>query len=234
MFFRQYDLARLSLYSYLIADSTTGRAVVVDPQRDVGEAVGLRASGAVLIDTRAPESFASGHVRGSINVGLDGRFAEYAGDVIRPGQEVVLLGDEGRSIEAKIRLARIGFDAVAGTVDGVEAALAEHPDLATAARRLTATDVATWITEDPDGVQLVDVRGPGEVESTGTLPGARNLPLPQLLDHLGELDPAKSTIVFCAGGYRSSIAASTLRAHGFDAVADLIGGFGAWVNRADP
>jgi hydroxyacylglutathione hydrolase len=227
------------LYFSFAADANRRERPLLDdhePPRAVtlGEAVRLRAGGAVLIDTRAPEAFASGHVRGSVNVGLDGRFAEYAGDVIRPGQEVVLLGDEGRSTEAKIRLARIGFDAVVGTVDGVEAALTEHPDLATAARRLTATDVAAWLTEDPDGVQLVDVRGPGEVESTGTLPGARNLPLPQLLDHLGELDPAKSTIVFCAGGYRSSIAASTLRAHGFAAVADLLGGFGAWANHADP
>ena len=60
------------------------------------------------------------------------------------------------------------------------------------------------------------------------LPGARPIPLPQLLDHLRELDPAASTIVYCAGGYRSSIAASALRAHGFAAVADLIGGYGAW------
>ena len=69
-------------------------------------------AGAVLLDTRAPESFASGHLRGSINVGLDGRFAEYAGDIIRPGQEVVLLGEPGRGTEAKVRLARIGFDDV--------------------------------------------------------------------------------------------------------------------------
>ena len=74
----------------------------------------------MLLDTRAPESFASGHLRGSINVGLDGRFAEYAGDIVRPGQQVVLLGDAGRGIEAKVRLARIGFDAVAGEVPDIE------------------------------------------------------------------------------------------------------------------
>jgi len=66
------------------------------------------------------------------------------------------------------------------------------------------------------------------VADTGTLPGARPVPLPQLLDHLDELDPAAPTIVYCAGGYRSSIAASTLRAHGFATVADLIGGYAAW------
>jgi len=193
----------------------------------VERAVELARAGAVLLDTRAPESFASGHLRGSINVGLDGRFAEYAGDVIRPGQQVVLLGDAGRGTEAKVRLARIGFDAVAGEVPDIEAVLADRPELATVAHRLPATDVAAWLAEDPD-LQIVDVRNPGETKVGGTIPGARNLPLPQLLDHLGELDPTRPTIVYCAGGYRSSVAASTLRAHGFTTVADIIGGYGAW------
>jgi rhodanese-related sulfurtransferase len=60
------------------------------------------------------------------------------------------------------------------------------------------------------------------------VPGARNLPLPQLLDHLDDLDRSRPVIVYCAGGYRSSVAASTLRAHGFSTVADMIGGYGAW------
>jgi hydroxyacylglutathione hydrolase len=194
---------------------------------DLDEALALARTGAALIDTRSPESYASGHLRGSVNVGLDGRFAEYAGDVVRPGQRVVLLGDAGRGTEAKVRLARIGFDAVAGAVDDVERALADRPDLAVPARRLPAREVAAWLADDPE-VQVVDVRSPGEVADTGTVPGARPVPLPQLLDHLDELDPAAPTIVYCAGGYRSSIAASTLRAHGFATVADLIGGYAAW------
>jgi hydroxyacylglutathione hydrolase len=195
---------------------------------DLSAAVRLGMGGAVLIDTRSAESFASGHLRGSINVGLDGRFAEYAGDVVRPGQQVVLLGDEGRGAEAKIRLARIGFDDVLGAVEGIEQALAEHPELATTARRLPAADVAAWLAEEPDGLQIIDVRNPGEVQVTGTLPGARNVPLPQLLDHLDDLDRDAPTVVLCAGGYRSSTAASTLRAHGFRTVADIMGGYGAW------
>jgi len=194
---------------------------------DLDGALALARTGAALIDTRSPESYASGHLRGSVNVGLDGRFAEYAGDVVRPGQQVVLLGDTGRSTEAKVRLARIGFDAVAGAVDDVERALADRPELAVPARRLPAREVAGWLADDPQ-VQVVDVRSPGEVADAGTLPGARLIPLPQLLDHLDELDPAAPTVVYCAGGYRSSIAASSLRAHGFATVADLIGGYGAW------
>ncbi|MEO6317145.1 MAG: rhodanese-like domain-containing protein [Acidimicrobiales bacterium] len=225
------------LYFAFAADANKRERALLDDhqaplQRSVDEALELARTGAVLVDTRAPESFASGHLRGSINVGLDGRFAEYAGDVVRPGQQVVLLGDAGRGTEAKVRLARIGFDAVAGEVPDIEAELAARPDLATSARRLPAADVAAWLADEPD-LQIVDVRNSGEVKVSGAVPGARNLPLPQLLDHLGDLDPDRPTVVYCAGGYRSSVAASTLTAHGFTRVADLIGGYAAWLTHTN-
>lgn len=197
------------------------------PAIELATALEQAAGGAVLVDTRSPESFASGHLRGSVNVGLDGRYAEYAGNVIRAGQPVVLLGGPGRGPEGRVRLARIGFDNVVGVVDDIESALVTHPELAESARRLTASDVASWMSEEPD-LQIVDVRGPGEIEVTGTLPGARRIPLPTLLDAMDTLDPTASTVVYCAGGYRSSIAASAMRAHGFSRVADLIGGYDAW------
>ncbi|MDP1821255.1 MAG: rhodanese-like domain-containing protein [Acidimicrobiales bacterium] len=203
------------------------------PSLTIDEALDLAHQGAVLLDTRSSEAFASGHLRGSVNVGLDGRFAEYAGDVIRPGQQVVLLGDHSRGTEAKVRLARIGFDDVAGEVPDLEAVLIQRPELARTAPRLPAGDVAAWQAEDPN-LQIVDVRNPGETKVGGSVPGALNLPLPQLLDHLEDLDPARPTVVYCAGGYRSSIAASTLRAHGFDQVADLIGGYTAWTTANPP
>ena len=219
------------LYFAFAADANRRERGLLDDheaprQLAVEEALDLARSGAVLLDTRAPESFASGHLRGSINVGLDGRFAEYAGDIVRPGQAVVLLGDRGRAAEARIRLARIGFDDVVGAVSDVEAVLAAHPELSERARRVPAADLESWRHDLPD-LQIVDVRNPGEF-ADGTIPGAVTLPLPQLLDHLDELDPAAPTVVFCAGGYRSSTAASTLRAHGFAIVADVIGGYGAW------
>jgi len=225
------------LYFAFAADANQRERDLLDegeaPARlTIDEAMQQALEGAVLLDTRAPESFASGHLRGSVNVGLDGRFAEYAGDVVRPGQQVVLLGDEGRGVEARMRLARIGFDDVVGEVDGIEGELAARPELAAAAARLPATEVAEWMRDVP-GLQLVDVRNPSEVEA-GALEGARNLPLPRLIDHLDELDPSAPTVVYCAGGYRSSVAASTLRAHGFTVVADLIGGYGAWAAAGQP
>ena len=183
----------------------------------------------VCIDTRSPESFASGHLRGSINVGLDGRFAEYAGGVLSAGQHVVIVGASGRATEAKNRLARIGFDDVVGAVDDIERVLAEHPELAQPARRLHADDVRMWLADDAT-VQVIDIRNPGETSIGGTIPGAQTIPLPQLVARLGELDPTQPTVVYCAGGYRSSIAASFLRANGFAQVADILGGYGAWTS----
>ena len=194
----------------------------------VDDALALAHRGAVLLDTRAPESYASGHLRGSINVGLDGRFAEYAGDVLRPGQHVVLISDNDRAAEAAIRLARIGFDDVVGALTDIETVLADRPELAETARRLPATEVADWLTQEP-ALQVVDVRNPSELDD-GVVPGARTMPLARLLDDLDRLDPAAPTIVYCAGGYRSSVAASLLRAHGFPTVADLIGGYPAWAS----
>jgi hydroxyacylglutathione hydrolase len=187
---------------------------------------GLAQEGAVVLDGRAPEVFASGHLRGSVNVPLDGRFAEFAGDVVRPGQPIVVAAEAGQETEAKVRMARIGFDDVRGAVTDVEALLAVHPELADVGQRLTAQDLAGWRADAPD-LQVVDVRNPGEL-ADGVVEGSRSVPLQTLLDRIGELDPHRRTVVYCASGVRSSIAASLLRSKGFDDVADLLGGYAAW------
>ena len=195
------------------------------PRLDVTDVLRLQAEGAVVIDGRPAEPFASGHLRGSINVGLDGRFAEYAGDVLRPGEAVVLVTDPGRENEARIRLARIGFDHVVGALDHIGQVLTDRPTLAARAPRVTAADLEAWRRDDPS-LQIVDVRNPAEC-ADGIVETAINLPLPTLLDRLGELDPDRPTVVYCAGGYRSATAASLLRSRGFTTVADLLGGYTA-------
>ena len=196
------------------------------PVLSVEEVADLLAGGAVLIDGRSASEFASGHLRGAINVGMEGRFAEYCGDIARPDQPIVLCTDPGKEGEAKVRLARIGFDKVVGSVGDVHRVLAEHPELAVPALRISTTDFAGW--DESDGpVQIVDVRNPGEQED-GVIPGARLIPLAALLRRIDELDPAMTTIVYCAGGYRSAIAASALTAHGFPLVADILGGYDNW------
>ncbi|HET6728628.1 MAG TPA: rhodanese-like domain-containing protein, partial [Jiangellaceae bacterium] len=131
---------------------------------------------AIVIDGRPPEVFASGHLRGSINVGVDGRFAEYAGDVVRPGQPLVVVTDQGRETEAKGRLARIGFDRVRGAVVDVECLLADRSDLAAQAARLAARDLASWRDEEQN-LQIIDVRNPSAHE-TGVVPSAMRVRLP--------------------------------------------------------
>ncbi len=201
----------------------------VVPSLGTEAALDAVAAGAVLLDVRTPETFASGHLIGSINVGLAGRFAEYAGDVISHGQPIVLVANEPDAHEARIRLARIGFDDVIGAITDIDFVLVTRPDQAAAASRLSAVEVARWTDsgDGPSNVQIIDVRSPSETEA-GSVPGAINVPVAQLVSRLAELDPSRPTVVYCAGGYRSSIAASTLRAHGFVLVADIIGGYGAW------
>ena len=195
------------------------------PRLSVEEALRLVEDGAALVDGRDPEVFAVGHLRGAVNVGLDGRFAEYAGDVVEPGQPIIVLTDPGREDEARIRLARIGFDDVVGTVADVDAVLASHLGLVGVAERLTAEQTMELLRSD-EAVQVIDVRNPGEIVG-GMLPGAVKVPLASLLEGLEQLDPTRRTIVYCAGGYRSSVAASLLRSKGFSDVADLIGGYDA-------
>ena len=193
----------------------------------IDEVLAHQTAGALVLDTRSPDGFGLGHMRRSVNVGLEGRFAEYAGDVIRPDQAVVLIADgPAAAAEAKVRLGRIGFDKVLGALSTPTAAFLGRPDLIEPSARISAADLADRLAE-VDGLQVVDVRNDGEAR-LGMIPGARVVPLARLLDRLGELDPSAPTVVHCAGGYRSSIAASVLRANGFADVSDLIGGFTAW------
>jgi hydroxyacylglutathione hydrolase len=206
------------------------------PVLTIGEVERWLANGAILIDGRPAAEFASGHLRGAVNVGMEGRFAEYAGDVARPDQPIILCTDPGKEHEAKVRLARIGFDRVVGTVGDITRLLAEHPELAVASMRLSATDFAGWNAAAAMGaepVQLLDVRNPGETEG-GVLPGALRIPLAALIDRIDELDPAATTVAYCAGGYRSIIAASALAAMGFTRVADMLGGYDAWKGAGFP
>ena len=198
----------------------------------LAEVVRAQRQGAIVLDTRDPNEFSAGHLIGSINVGLAGRYAEFAGGVIQPGVAIVLVADEGEELESKIRLARIGFDNVIGHLDNPLVVFnANLDDVARSSRVDVATMQAAM--DRLDGVQVVDVRQLGETTS-GVIPGAQLIPLTTLNKQLASLDASKPTIVYCAGGYRSSIAASRLAAAGFHDVSDLLGGFGAWEGAGAP
>ncbi len=183
--------------------------------------------GAIILDGRDPEEFARGHLAGSINVGLNGRYAEFAGSVIPHDVDIVLVVDAGFELEAKNRLARIGFDRVIGHLHAPQVVMADHPQRVQRASRLTAADFDSR-RGDIDGLQLVDIRNPGEV-NLGAIDGAEAIAVGQLPNRLDELDREMPTVVYCAGGYRSSVAASVLRREGFTDVSDIIGGYGAWL-----
>ena len=194
---------------------------------DLDEVLAARDRGAMLIDTRDQSAFANGHLAGSVNVALDGRFAEYAGSVARPDDELVLVCEPGAEMEARTRLARIGFDKVLGHLADPYGAMAAHPDHVGRASRLTAEEFLQR-RDEVDDLVVVDVRNPGETE-VGTLEGAHVVPVARLRDEMHELEDHKDVpvVALCAGGYRSSIAASLLRANGFTDVSDVLGGYGA-------
>lgn len=199
------------------------------PTLSIEEVLDEQHRGAVVVDSRDDMSFAAGHLRGSVNVGLGGRFAEYAGEVMTPGTPIVLVTDPGHEGEAKVRLARIGFDRVLGALDRPLEAFVAHPEYVERLSRLSVEALDDRLDAVSDLV-LIDVRNPGEV-ALGAIPQSRNISLPALLQNIDALDRSAPTVVYCAGGYRSAIAASLLRSRGFADVSDLIGGYSAWAAR---
>lgn len=219
--------------SYFVYDAILNRKdralldeTATPPAMTYQQALDAVAGGAILVDGRTPEEFAQGHLRGAINIGLEGRYAEFAGSVVKPDVDIVLMTDPGQELEGKNRLARIGFDRVIGYLADPEKVMFTHPDQVQAASRLTAKAFGERAQEVGD-LQIVDVRNPGEA-AAGMIPGAVNIPVGQLPDRVGELDADAPTVVYCAGGYRSSVAASLLRQRGFADVSDILGGYNAW------
>jgi rhodanese-related sulfurtransferase len=133
------------------------------PSMDLAAVDAAGRSGAVVVDVRPASDFAAGHLAGSLGIALDGRFAEQTGSVVDPDTPIVIAGDVDAVEEARVRLARIGYDRVVGAVTNVEAALAAQPDRARRLSRLTASAFLERRAALGDGIVVVDVRTPGEV-----------------------------------------------------------------------
>lgn len=192
----------------------------------------LQEKGAVVLDVRSPAKYAEGHLSGSLNVGLDGRFAGWAGTVVPPTAEIVIVADSGREKEAVVRLGRIGLDGVRGYLENGIAALEDRPDLRGSFRRYTPGELASELESgNPPGV--LDVREPGE-RAAGHIAGSIHVPLPALLERLEEVPRNGELVVHCAGGYRSSLAVSILKRAGLRDVADLAGGMSGWEEAGHP
>ena len=181
---------------------------------------------AQLLDTREPVDFAGAHVHGSVNVGLGGSFATWCGTVLDPERPVVLVADPGGEVEAATRLGRIGFDTVAGYLEGGMQPLDDAPRLIARIERVTAGSLAEQLSS-PEPPLVVDVRSEREWGERH-IEGAVNIPLSRLQEHLGDIPADRPLVVHCASDYRSTIAASLLRREGLAAVATLVGGLAAW------
>jgi glyoxylase-like metal-dependent hydrolase (beta-lactamase superfamily II) len=203
-------------------------AVQRSPALDVPQFEAVIASGAQVLDVRDPAAFAGAHVIGAFNVGLRGQFAMWAGAVLDPARDIVVVADAGDQDETLIRLRRIGFDRVRGHLDGGMAALAGRLELVAGSRRIDAEDLSRRL-QQADPPLVIDVRRHDEY-ANGNIPGSRNIPLQGLGRSLAGLPQGREIVVNCAGGYRSAIAASVLSARGFT-VADLVGGYSAWKQR---
>jgi glyoxylase-like metal-dependent hydrolase (beta-lactamase superfamily II)/rhodanese-related sulfurtransferase len=212
--------AQANRHTHALFDSTPPELLTLD------DVLARRDAGAVLLDPREPTDFCVAHLAGAVNVGLQGRFAEWAGDVLPTDRDIVLVGDPALAADAKLRLARVGLDRVVGQLDDPAAMFAASPPLARASSRVSVDQLAELRDIEPD-LQLVDVRGAAETVS-GALPGAIEIPFAVLAGSLHVLDPQLPVVVYCASGYRSVIASSLLSRAGFTDVSDLLGGFGAW------
>ncbi len=189
------------------------------------EVLQAMARGAKVLDTRDSVEFQVGHLQGSLNVPLTGRFAEYAGEVIRSDSDIVLVSSVGSEYDARVRLARIGFDRVIGALREPLSVFHDNPQLVMQNSRLTVHEFHERRKSIPN-LQVIDVRMPNETE-LGSVPGAKLLPLAQLINHFDALNKGQPIVVYCESGVRSSIAASALQSEGFDDVSDVIGGYGA-------
>lgn len=186
----------------------------------------LQAGGAQVLDTREPEEFATAHLAGSINIGLSGQYATWAGTVLNREKPIVIIANPGRESESAVRLGRIGFDNVAGYLKEGMWSLDLRPDLTATTERLSAP-LAQQRMSSSEPLRVIDVRTPREREQK-FIEGSLSIPLNRLAERVAELPKNQPLLLYCAGGYRSSIAASLLQQRGFDRVSEIAGGMAAW------
>jgi hydroxyacylglutathione hydrolase len=191
------------------------------------EAESRIASGAVVLDTRPAADYGTAHVGRSLQIGLSGQFASWAGTLLSPETPVILVAeDPDRVAEARVRLARVGLENVAGHLDGgIRAWDAAGRPLART-EQIGADELRDRLAEDRD-LTVIDVRRPGEWRD-GHIRGARHVPLNELAARADALDRGRPVAVICASGFRSSTATSLLERLGFAKASNVVGGMAAW------
>jgi len=181
--------------------------------------------GAFILDTRNSTIFTEGFVPRSVSVGLDGRFAEWAGSILPYNQDIILVTEAGKEEESVVRLARVGLDRVKGYLKGGYDAWKAAGYRTDMIIDVTPDELALDIKFD-EKLHVVDVRKEAEYND-GHIANARSLPLIELLDplHMSVLDEDQNLYVHCAGGYRSVIACSIMKKEGFHNLRNVLGGY---------
>ena len=181
-------------------------------------------TGALILDTRNAEEFAKGFIPNSINIGLDGNFAQWVGELIPDvKQQILLITDPGKEDEAITRLSRVGYDYTIGYLKGGFTSWSKADKPYNTVDRVDANIIASKYEDKP---LVFDVRKNSEFDSEHII-GAENIPLNEINEHLSKIPKHKQVYLHCAGGYRSMIAASILKQRGWDKVKDIRGGFKA-------
>ena len=186
----------------------------------------LQADGAQILDTRDPDEFGAAHLTGSINIGLGGQYATWAGTLLDRTHPIVIIADPGRENESAVRLGRIGFDHVAGYLQNGLHSVESRPERIVFTERLSAPFAAELLSSSQPPL-AIDIRAPREREQKH-IDGSLGIPLNRLMENLKTLPKNRPLLVYCAGGYRSSIAASLLQGSGFSPVSEIAGGIAAW------
>lgn len=183
--------------------------------------------GHLVVDVRSNTLYGAGHVPGSMNIGLSGQFASWAGSLIPMGTPLILVVEEKEGVEEAItRLARAGHESVVGYLDGGIYAWSKSGYDTGETPQIT-TDQLKEKMNDVEDLQIIDVRRKGEYDA-GHVPGAVNIPLAELKKKLDTIDKQRPTAIICASGYRSSISTYILKESGVAYVYNTIGGTNAW------
>jgi hydroxyacylglutathione hydrolase len=192
----------------------------------------LQRHGVQLLDTRDAGEFAAAHLKGSINIGLGGSYATWAGSILDRERPIVIVADPGAERESALRLGRIGFDHVIGFLDGGMASAAARPELVSETTRVSPERAAEQVAANPN-LKVIDIRAAGE-RAAKSIERSTHVPLQRLVENIRNLPRDTPLLVHCAGGYRSSVAASLLQREGFTNVSELAGGLAAWEASGNP
>jgi hydroxyacylglutathione hydrolase len=203
-----------------------GKAAAAPPRLDPAEAGRLVSAGALVLDLRSPEAFATGHPTGAIHLEFGPKVGYWAGWIVPGAARVLLVADgERQAAAAKLQLARVGIDGVAGYVGGGLDAWQKAGLPVSSGERIDVAELVTRL-DGPDAPAILDVRSRHEFD-LGHLQDAAHVPLNEVAAHAPSI-PAGPVVTICESGYRASLAASLLARQGLDRVTSVSGGMSAY------